>query len=356
MKIINHEVNGLQIGQRCDDGYINLTKMAQANGKKLNDYLRLDITKAFLEELSMDTGIPVSKLTQIRRGKPANLQGTWGHPQVSIHCGQWCSPKFAVLVSKWVFEWITTGQNPISSQSTGNPADLLSGLEELEQLIISIRSQARAVHTCAHQPIDELLAKSLHALSHNQLSAIASAVHQMQTLKELGTMTAELPLIPEIGTIEAQSTPTVTQKKQLVSVNIKLPFSHKRWLATIAQTIRQNNLQPLPAGERVYPQHLIQVAVELLQHSDVNLDSAYSIFLDLDESLANTNFKMVREQQEWLADLAQIIRNNCSVPTLPNERVYPQHLIGVAIDLLKTADVDWGQIRNVEELREQLNI
>ncbi|MGL5833123.1 MAG: KilA-N domain-containing protein, partial [Waterburya sp.] len=294
--------------------------------------------------------------TQIQRGKPAHLQGTWGHPQVSINCGQWCSPKFAVLVSKWVFDWIITGQNPISSQSMGNPIDLLSGLEELEKLIISIRSQARAVHTCAHQPVDKLLAKSLHSLSHNQLSAIASAVHQMQTLKELGTMTAELPVIPEIRTIQARTTQTAQQKKQLVSVNIKLPLSQKRWLATTAQVIRQNNLQPLPPGERVYPQHLIEVAVELLQHSAVDLDSVYSIFWDLDESLAKTNFKMVRSQQEWLADVAQRIRNNCSVPTLPAERVYPQHLIGVAIDLLQNVDVNWSEVKNVEELKEHINL
>lgn len=34
------------------------------------------------------------------------MQGTWVHPQVAINLGQWCSPKFAVAVSKWVFEWM----------------------------------------------------------------------------------------------------------------------------------------------------------------------------------------------------------------------------------------------------------
>ncbi len=125
LKIILHEADGLQIGQRHEDGYINLTQMAQANGKLIADYLRLDITKAFLDELSMDMGIPISKLIQIRRGKPANLQGTWGHPQVAINCGQWCSAKFAVLVSQWVVEWMTTAQNPIQPQQPQIPSELL---------------------------------------------------------------------------------------------------------------------------------------------------------------------------------------------------------------------------------------
>ena len=35
------------------------------------------------------------------------MQGTWVHPQVAINLAQWLSPKFAVLVSKWVFEWMS---------------------------------------------------------------------------------------------------------------------------------------------------------------------------------------------------------------------------------------------------------
>jgi len=113
--IISHNHNDTLINQRYKDGYINLTAMAQANGKLVADYLRLDSTKAFLEELSLDMGIPISKLVDIRKGKPAHLQGTWGHPQVAINCGQWCSAKFAVLVTRWVMTWMTTGQNPLQS-------------------------------------------------------------------------------------------------------------------------------------------------------------------------------------------------------------------------------------------------
>jgi hypothetical protein len=63
MNIILHEANGLQIAQCCEDGYINLTKMAQASGKQVAEYLKLDNTKAFLDELSTDVGISISNLT-----------------------------------------------------------------------------------------------------------------------------------------------------------------------------------------------------------------------------------------------------------------------------------------------------
>ena len=85
MKIINHEVNGLQISQRREDGYFNLSQMAKANGKLIADYLRLDTTKGFLEELSGSMGIPIDQIViKIVKGKN-HLRGTWGHPKVAIH-------------------------------------------------------------------------------------------------------------------------------------------------------------------------------------------------------------------------------------------------------------------------------
>jgi len=110
--VISHNHNDTLINQRYKDGYINLTAMAQANGKLVADYLRLDTTEAFLEELSETMGIPIVKLVEVKAGRGG---GTWGHPQVAINCGQWCSAKFAVLVTRWVMTWMTTGQNPLQS-------------------------------------------------------------------------------------------------------------------------------------------------------------------------------------------------------------------------------------------------
>jgi len=73
-------------------------------------------------------------------------------------------------------------------------------------------------------------------------------------------------------------------------------------------------------------------------------------------NLVTLNIKIAQSQQEWLADMARNIRGNNSEPVLPGERVYPQHLIGVAIDLLESSGIDWDQIKNVHDLREVLKI
>lgn len=112
MNIITYEVNSVSIGQRSEDGYLNLTKMAKANGKLIADYLRLESTKEFLNELSVDMGIPISSLVEVVKGGSRLEQGTWAHPEVAIDCAQWCSAKFRVMVNRWVRDWMSQGKTP----------------------------------------------------------------------------------------------------------------------------------------------------------------------------------------------------------------------------------------------------
>ncbi|MGL4497474.1 MAG: hypothetical protein ACRCU2_00300 [Planktothrix sp.] len=74
------------------------------------------------------------------------------------------------------------------------------------------------------------------------------------------------------------------------------------------------------------------------------------------ETQVTLNIKISRRQKDWLSETAQTIRDNNEDPVAPADRVYPQHLIQVAIDLLKSNDVDWSKIRNVEELRGHLKL
>jgi len=74
------------------------------------------------------------------------------------------------------------------------------------------------------------------------------------------------------------------------------------------------------------------------------------------EKLVTINIKIPRTQQSWLAETARTVRDNNDTPVAPSERVFPQHLIGVAIDLLRSTDIDWSQVRNTEDLRQQLNL
>lgn len=103
--LIPHAVEDRIVQQRVRDGYVNATALCKAAGKLFGNYRQNQTTEEFLEALSLDIGIPISKLIQVFRGRPAKLQGTWVHPQVAVHLAQWLSPQFAVQVSRWVLEW-----------------------------------------------------------------------------------------------------------------------------------------------------------------------------------------------------------------------------------------------------------
>ncbi len=112
LSLISHQIEQSVVEQRAVDGYINATAMCKAAGKAIADYLRLASTKAFLDELSTDMGIPISELVQTVKGGEPHLQGTWVHPQVAVNLAMWLSPKFAVQVSKWVHEWLSGSKQP----------------------------------------------------------------------------------------------------------------------------------------------------------------------------------------------------------------------------------------------------
>ncbi len=74
------------------------------------------------------------------------------------------------------------------------------------------------------------------------------------------------------------------------------------------------------------------------------------------EKLSSVNIKIPREQQEWLLSTAQTVRDNNDEPVPPGDRVYPQHLINVAIELLRDSDIEWSEVRNIEDLKQQLDL
>jgi hypothetical protein len=105
--LTNFNYQGKSIQQR-EDGYINLSQMCQATGKRVNDFIRLKTTKEYLEELSEATTITVGLLVDIQNGKE-----TWGHRLLAIRCSQWISPKFAVWCDAHIFNLMETGQTSL---------------------------------------------------------------------------------------------------------------------------------------------------------------------------------------------------------------------------------------------------
>ena len=120
----------LQIPMR-GDGYVNATALCKAGGKLFNDYSRCKQTQAYVQALEQNTGIPVLRLIESKKGKNG---GTWVHPQVATHLAQWISPEFAVQVNKWVFDLLTTGKADVKPEEIS----ITTGPEELYDKQLSL--------------------------------------------------------------------------------------------------------------------------------------------------------------------------------------------------------------------------
>jgi hypothetical protein len=103
-------LNNVIIVSRDKDNYINATQLCQAGNKQFNDWFRLNTTNQLINEVTCETGIPVSQLVDIKKGNSNEfIQGSWIHPDLAIQLAQWISPKFALQVSRWIRTLFTNG-------------------------------------------------------------------------------------------------------------------------------------------------------------------------------------------------------------------------------------------------------
>lgn len=139
MSIITHKVNGIVIGQRKKDGFINATSMCSAHRKELKEWLRNKETLDLFTVLGSQLGIvsnrensPVSVregvsatdyvdrfpgLITVKQGSPNNGGGVWLHPDLAMQLAQWCSAAFALHVSRWVREAVLAESQRKAKQS-----------------------------------------------------------------------------------------------------------------------------------------------------------------------------------------------------------------------------------------------
>lgn len=89
------------------DAFINATAIAKQFGKKTENYLRTNETKAYITALQKylftgENSVTLKSVTEQNQlvitkkgGVPAE-QGTWLHPKLTIHFARWLSADFAI--------------------------------------------------------------------------------------------------------------------------------------------------------------------------------------------------------------------------------------------------------------------
>ena len=101
--IVRHTLNHVIVEQDQLDGYMQLNQLAQASGKRLDNWFATVSTKELLAEFDKQAAEGENKLPGIQGSYPQALVikegrngGTWAHPLITIQFAQWCSAAFAL--------------------------------------------------------------------------------------------------------------------------------------------------------------------------------------------------------------------------------------------------------------------
>jgi len=113
-----------------EDGYINATRLCEAGGKRLDNWMRLKETKELIvNRQDADTShvrdrdgeSRIAKANQeiihvYKGGNNKHHQGTFLHPHLAINLCEWLSVDFRAQVTRWVHELIVTDRVEIGHE------------------------------------------------------------------------------------------------------------------------------------------------------------------------------------------------------------------------------------------------
>ena len=121
---LNGNVHNLLIRK---DGFVNATMLCKAGNKKFHDYIRLKTTQEYIQTLESVEGLPSDKIIHIIQAGNAKNQGSYVHRLIAVDLARWICPRFAVQISKWIDELMTTGKVELK-----RPVKFLIDLKEID--------------------------------------------------------------------------------------------------------------------------------------------------------------------------------------------------------------------------------
>ena len=124
---------------------INATEMAKPFGKKVNDFLRINNSRAYIELLEERYANTSRETLRVVKGGEPHLQGTWMDELLALKFAAWLSPRFELWVYDRIQELLTTGETKLDSIAPKGFASTLRLLaaqwEQQEQINQTVRGE-----------------------------------------------------------------------------------------------------------------------------------------------------------------------------------------------------------------------
>lgn len=136
-ELITKSFNGTPFVFR-EDGWFNMTKAAQAFGKKLSHFWDSPDTTSYVEAVGQ---LPEFRGIELEDARKGRYGGTWAHPKLAVFFARWLDVKFAVWCDA-VIEDILKGVaqvtivKPEQSAALALPQDYASALRALADALL----------------------------------------------------------------------------------------------------------------------------------------------------------------------------------------------------------------------------
>ena len=153
-------LNGLVIEVDPDTFMVNATQMCRAAGRLFGNYRRLDSTEDYLQGLSLDIHICISKLVQRNQSGRGTSQDTNVHFLVALHLAYWLSREVQVQFSKWIGELLLIGRVELGNEMNvqqpmvdTTPVPMIQPEQPMAQAQVPMQEAAISLPHCTNTPI-----------------------------------------------------------------------------------------------------------------------------------------------------------------------------------------------------------
>ena len=96
---------------KTEEMYFNATQMAKPFGRKVKNFLRLESTKEYIEEIFKGEDSTLLKHDDLVRTTRGKYGGTWLHKELAFEFAGWCSAIFRRNLHKWAEERLRREDN-----------------------------------------------------------------------------------------------------------------------------------------------------------------------------------------------------------------------------------------------------
>lgn len=170
---------------------VNATQMAKKFGKRPNDWLNLQSTKEFLQELTetrKNGNADFQPIATKRGGTDLTAQGTWMHEDVAMEFARWLSPKFAIWCNDRIKELARTGVTTLAAPAEARDDDevIAHAMQVLQRRLEAKQLQLQAANDTIAEQTEEIKTLAPLADYTKEVLQSTSTYTLTQVAKDLG--------------------------------------------------------------------------------------------------------------------------------------------------------------------------